>query len=106
MSANNYYEVINTKMYISHCCMCQETKSKNYPRVKMKELLTCLSLLKTICQICIILQLRRQKLSKGDLAKLHQLINCFLSMLENGTLRCKCCGSELIKIFSEINSKT
>lgn len=36
MSANNYYEVINTKMYVSHCCMCQEIQSKNYPRVKMK----------------------------------------------------------------------
>ena len=39
MSASNYYEVINTKMYISHCCMCQEIKSKNYPRARIKELL-------------------------------------------------------------------
>ena len=36
MSANIYYEVINTKMYISHCCMCQQIQSKNYPRVKMQ----------------------------------------------------------------------
>lgn len=50
MSANNYYEVINTKIYISHCCMCQEIESKNHPRAKIKvrATCTCSSLLKTI----------------------------------------------------------
>lgn len=68
--------------------MCQETKSKNYPRVKMKvRATTCLSLLKTICQICIILQGGDRSLARGDLAKLHQLINCFLSMLGKWNLK-------------------